>query len=392
MKLSYQPPEGWSFPTLADIASSAQGAIRIGPFGSSLKKHEYAASGIRVLGIEDVYPNALVSTNRKFIPESKYRELTQYTVKPGDLLVTNMGTVGRTCVVPTGLETSIISSHLIKVTLEESRAWPPYISWMLNSSPLVIAQIEAKWHGAVMAGFNTHLLKQLRIPLPPLGEQKRITRILDKVQSLRTMRREALTRLDSYLKAVLADLFGDPVTNPLGWPVRMLGEVTECLDSQRRPVKESERSVGTVPYYGANGLQGWIDRALFNEPLVLVAEDGGHFDSPDRGVAYRIEGLAWVNNHAHVLRPLGKHVDIEYLHQVLRHYDFTPYVSGTTRAKLTQRRMNRAPLPIPALELQRQFGRRVQQIRVLETALERSRVGFDSLIASLHDRAFRGLL
>ncbi|MGC1650508.1 MAG: hypothetical protein WA741_32190, partial [Candidatus Sulfotelmatobacter sp.] len=100
MTISYQPPQGWTFPTIKEIAASEKGAIRIGPFGSALKKHEYSESGVRVLGIEDVFPNELVSARRKHIPEHKFRELTQYTVRPGDLLVTKMGTVGRACVVP----------------------------------------------------------------------------------------------------------------------------------------------------------------------------------------------------------------------------------------------------------------------------------------------------
>ncbi len=132
MTISYRPPVGWRFPTVEGIASQEKAAIRIGPFGSALKKHEYSDAGVRVLGIEDVLPNKLVSERRKFIPSSKYRELAQYTVAPGDILVTNMGTVGRACVVPEGLEKSIISSHLIKVTLDLSSAWPPYISWMLK--------------------------------------------------------------------------------------------------------------------------------------------------------------------------------------------------------------------------------------------------------------------
>ena len=92
--------------------------------------------------------------------------------------------------------------------------------------------------------------------------------------------------------------------NSLGdaYPTRQLGDVAEFLDNMRRPVTESDRRVGPFPYYGANGPQGMIDEFIFDEPLVLLAEDGGHFDEPERGIAYRISGKTWVNNHAHVLR------------------------------------------------------------------------------------------
>ncbi len=212
MNLSYEPPAGWSFPTIEELAAQEKGAIRIGPFGSALKKDEYSESGVRVLGIEDVFPNELVSDKRKYIPDRKYLELTQYTVKPGDVLVTNMGTVGRTCIVPDDLEKSIISSHLIKISLDTHAAWPPYISWMLNWCPLVVYQIKAKCHGAIMAGFNTALLKQLRIPLPPMNEQRRIAEVLDRAEALRAKRRAALAQLDTLIQATFLDLFGDPAS------------------------------------------------------------------------------------------------------------------------------------------------------------------------------------
>ena len=236
MRLSYTPPPGWDFATVGDLAKPEKGSIRIGPFGSALKKHEYSENGIRVLGIEDVHPNQFLSDRCKYIPDAKFCELRQYEVSDGDVLVTNMGTVGRACVVPAGTQTSIISSHLIKVSLNRSRADPNYLCWMLNYSPLVVAQIRAKSHGAIMAGFNSSLLKSLRIPLPPLAEQKRIARILDAADALRAKRREALAQLDTLLQSTFLDMFGDPVTNPMGWPEVALGAHTSKIGSGATPL------------------------------------------------------------------------------------------------------------------------------------------------------------
>src|SRR6516165_2314804 len=108
--------------------------------------------------------------------------------------------------------------------------------------------------------------------------------------------------------------------NGAGFPVRSLGDVVDFLDSLRRPVKEADRKPGPYPYYGANGQQGTIEAYIFDEPLVLLAEDGGHFWEPHRGVAYRITGKTWVNNHAHVLRPRPG-LDLAHLCRVLENYD-----------------------------------------------------------------------
>ena len=230
---------------------------------------------------------------------------------------------------------------------------------------------------------------KIQIPLPPLAEQKRIAEILDAADDLRAMRREGLAQLDALLQSTFLDMFGDPVTNPMAWRTATIGEVTTCLDRLRQPVKEADRVRGEVPYYGANGQQGWISDPLFDEPLVLVAEDGGHFGDPARGVAYRIDGPSWVNNHAHVLRP-AEIVDVEYLHRALRHYDFGPYISGSTRAKLNQAQLNKARLLLPPLDLQHHFAAIVESIEEQKAHQRAHLAELDTLFASLQSRAFQG--
>lgn len=134
-----------------------------------------------------------------------------------------------------------------------------------------------------------------------------------------------------------------------------LRQVCEFLDSQRVPVTESDREPGPYPYYGANGQQGWIDNYVFDEPLVLLAEDGGHFGSYTQPIAYKITGKSWVNNHAHVLRPKSN-CDIDYLHRVLSFYDVTRWVSGTTRPKLTKGKAEEIPIPLPPLPEQKRIA------------------------------------
>lgn len=144
---------------------------------------------------------------------------------------------------------------------------------------------------------------------------------------------------------------------PKGWQVKSLGEVAEFLDSQRIPVKEGDRlkRVGHYPYYGANGLVGWIDDYIFDEPLVLLAEDGGYFDAKDKPIAYKIEGKSWVNNHAHVLRAKNG-CNLDYLHRVLSFYDLSKYLTGTTRQKLRKGDAENIIIPLPPLPIQKQIA------------------------------------
>lgn len=92
---------------------------------------------------------------------------------------------------------------------------------------------------------------------------------------------------------------------------------------------------GNIPYYGANGVVDYIDSYLFNEELVLIAEDGGHFkDFSSKDIAYRVKGKSWVNNHAHILKASG--INSDFLYYSLVNKDIRKYINGSTRGKLTK--------------------------------------------------------
>jgi len=175
------------------------------------------------------------------------------------------------------------------------------------------------------------------------------------------------------------------------WPQVNLTELAVCLDSRRVPVKESDRpDGGTVPYYGANGQTGWMDRPLFDEPLLLIAEDGGFFDQPEKGVAYVIEGPSWVNNHAHVLRAKPERAKLEYLGYFFRHFNFLPYITGTTRSKLTQRDLFKVDVPLPPLPEQERIVGILNEVDTLRRLQAASRQRLDELFQSLLHDAFQG--
>ena len=134
-----------------------------------------------------------------------------------------------------------------------------------------------------------------------------------------------------------------------------LGDVCEILDSKRIPITASERKVGPYPYYGANGVQDYVADYIFDDELVLLAEDGGNFGSKDKPIAYRVSGKCWVNNHAHVLKP-KEGIDVDYLCYSLMFYDVTGLVNGATRQKLTQSDMRKIEIPLPPLDEQHKIA------------------------------------
>jgi len=156
---------------------------------------------------------------------------------------------------------------------------------------------------------------------------------------------------------------------PKGWELKTLDDVAEFLDRKRSPVNSSERErrikdkdvSKLFPYFGANGQVGWIDDYIFNEELVVLAEDGGFFEDKTKPIAYIIKGKTWVNNHAHVLRP-KKGIELEYLKNILNCTDMLSYVKGTTRLKLNQGDAKRIILPIAPNPIQKKVVQKLDYI------------------------------
>ena len=160
---------------------------------------------------------------------------------------------------------------------------------------------------------------------------------------------------------------------PEGWRTVRLGDVANVLDSRRVPLNAEERAemAGEYPYYGANGVLDHINRWIFDEDddLVLLAEDGGHFDEfLTRPIAYRVSGKCWINNHAHVLMAKAL-TNGGFLFYSLVNKDVRPFINGTTRSKLTQTDLVQVEILLPPLPEQRAIAAVLDSI---DDAIERT--------------------
>ena len=160
-----------------------------------------------------------------------------------------------------------------------------------------------------------------------------------------------------------------------------LEECCTILDHQRIPIKKSERTEGIIPYYGANGLQGYINDYIFDDDLVLLAEDGGAFGSATTPIAYRVSGKCWVNNHAHVLKPRNN-INVDYLCYALMFYPVNSLITGTTRKKLTQSAMRKICIPLRSLSEQIQIVCLLKKVEKTINECEQLQNDLDILVKS----------
>ena len=139
-----------------------------------------------------------------------------------------------------------------------------------------------------------------------------------------------------------------------GWKSKTLGNICDILDSRRKPITKCDRKAGPYPYYGATGILDFIEGYLFDEPLILVGEDGAKWLSGDN-TAFAVDGKCWVNNHAHVLRPHRSVLLDNWLIHFLVHSDLSEFVSGLTVPKLNQGNLREIAIPVPPLPEQQRI-------------------------------------
>jgi len=199
--------EEWATATVEEVASTEKGSIRTGPFGSQLLHSEFVENGIRVLGIDNAVANEFREGEPRFITEQKYEQLRRYTVKPGDVLITIMGTCGRCAVVPDDVGTAINTKHLCCITLDWEKALPAFVHAYFLMHPIARRFLEQNAKGAIMSGLNMGIIKRLPVPLPPLDLQHRFASIVESVEQQKTSQRSHLAELDTLFASLQSRAF-----------------------------------------------------------------------------------------------------------------------------------------------------------------------------------------
>lgn len=162
-----------------------------------------------------------------------------------------------------------------------------------------------------------------------------------------------------------------PFAIPSSWRWVRFGHATICRDGQRIPISKDQRSgrQGEYDYYGASGVIDKIDEFIFDEPLLLIGEDGANLLNRSTPIAFIASGKYWVNNHAHVLDSACVDM-LKFLAIFINAIDLAPFVTGTAQPKMNQAKMNAIPVAVPPLAEQKRIVARVDQLMALIDDLE----------------------
>ncbi len=184
---------------------------------------------------------------------------------------------------------------------------------------------------------------------------------------------------------------------PEGWMWTDIFAVSTNHDGKRIPVKDKDRQKmkGEFPYYGASGIIDYVNGYLFDGDYLLIGEDGANLVSRSTPIAFKASGKFWVNNHAHVIEIEGS-IPIELVEGYINGIDLIPYITGSAQPKLTQKKLNTIPIPLPPLYEQHVIVERIEKLfhfaEEVEKRVAKTTTLTDHLIQSLLAKAFRGEL
>ena len=330
--------EGWKSQVLGDVATFINGD-RSTNYPS---KKDYVVDGIPFVNAGNLVQGGLDIASFNLISQSKYDSLTQGKFVEGDILFCLRGTLGKHSIVQNGLKGAIASSLVIIRTKEGF--CNKYISYFLDYKQPFIERLN---NGAAQPNIPAKTMKGFSILLPSNEKQQQsIVEYLDsafaKIDAMKANAEKALNEAKALFQASLKEKL-EPKE---GWEEKTLPELSENLDSIRKPVTKGKRNAGIYPYYGASGIVDYVDGYLFDEDLLCISEDGANLLMRTYPIAFPICGKVWVNNHAHVLRfkSIVTQKFVEYYFSGLK---LDEYITGAAQPKLTQKALNSIIINLP---------------------------------------------
>ncbi|EPO7269746.1 restriction endonuclease subunit S [Campylobacter upsaliensis] len=220
--------------------------------------------------------------------------------------------------------------------------------------------------GSIPAINKKDIDKKLKIPIPPIAIQQKIVDILDAFTELQAeLQAELEARLKQYHYYRNKLLSHDELENRTAKsrndsdpatlvPYVRLGEACEILDNLRKPITKSKRTQGIYPYYGANGIQDYVNEYIFDGDFLLMGEDGSVINKDNSPVLNWVSGKFWVNNHAHILKEKSNTTNLRFVFFYLQTCDVSSIVRGVP-PKINQQNLKTIQIPLPPLAVQNEI-------------------------------------
>jgi type I restriction enzyme, S subunit len=235
-RLFLDPASNWPTEALGTHLRKRKGCLQSGPFGSHLHNADFVDSGpVRVVGIDNVLDGEFLQGRDRRITAEKYAQLKKYTLEAGDILVTVMGTVGRSCVFPNLQEPAICTKHVYRIQVDE-RLDSEYVSASIRFAPAARYQLAGSTTGQIVAGITSENIRRLELLIPPRELQDRFAAHALALAQQRTDRRHAAAHLDSLSQLLSRSAFAGTLT--ASWREAHMTELLQEMERQAKALAE----------------------------------------------------------------------------------------------------------------------------------------------------------
>ena len=336
-----------------------------------LKAEEYVDDGFAFLATPNIKGKEIDFENVNFITQGRFDESPEIKISEGDVLLAKDGSTLGTVNVVRNLPRPTTVNSSIAVITPNGNLSGIFLFYLFASSYMEQTIQRTKGGMGVPHLFQADLNK-FYMPLPAFVEQTQIAAFLDretaKIDALVAEQRRLMALLKEKRQAVIShavtrglnpraplkpsgiEWLGDV---PAHWEVGPVKRFFDSHNPRRVPLSGEERSGrnGDFPYYGASGIIDYIDEFIFDEDMVLVSEDGANLINRSTPIAFVATGKYWVNNHAHILKPLDE--NLVFWAQRLEMIDLAPFITGSAQPKLTSEALNSLMISVPPTSTER---------------------------------------
>ena len=396
----------WSSVRLADIAKQGQYGLN----AAAMKEGQ----GVRFVRITDIDERGeLRSDGVAYVPGAT-ENLDSYFLEPGDLLIARSGATAGKSLLFKGLdEPAVFAGYLIRFKLDTSRALPDFVGYYFKSN-IYWKYINATKRAAAQPNINAKELASITIPLPSLGEQRRIVDLLSRAEGIVRLRREAEKKAAELIPALFLDMFGDPATNPKGWPVRKVADFVSRFEGGKNIQAGSENgsayrilkvSAATSGVYRESESKPAPDG--YNPPLSHIVRAGDMLFS--RANTEELVGATAIvgSTDGKTLLPdklwrfvWAEPVEPAYMHALFQssrvRRELGKLSSGTSASmrNISQGKLFELVLPVAPYTKQKDFGERAAAVHSIQSqqseATIKAKATFDALLAQAFSHTNQG--
>lgn len=403
-------PNGWKVEKLGNLVKRMHQGIN-----TAADKVEFSNSGYPILQTKNISKGIIDFNDTKYMNNEyweKYKE--KYKPKTNDILLANIGTIGKNVIVKEESD-YLIHWNIFLIepnqTLITTNYLKSFFDKLYNQN-----YYDLFLKGGTVKFISKSFLIDLEIPIPPLQQQEKIVKVLDLTSNLIEKQKELLEKYDLFLKSKFIEMFGDPIINPMGWEVKKLKDLSTLIMSGNTPKGGSEVYVDKgILFFRSQNV--WKNKILLDEIAYIDNETHskmkksslkhkdilmtktGRFNTENSSLGRASlflgkDDSANINGHVYLIR-LKKNMIHRFVVYILTTNEYRDYIRKICVGGIDKRQINKThledfPIIFPPLELQNKFSSIVEKIEIIKEKENQKLKQFEDLHNSMMNKAFKG--